>query len=241
MSDIKIIILGFFIGIIGTGIGGALTYFYRNPTNRFLSTIMGFAAGLMLSVVTFDLLPHSFEIGGLNIGILGLIAGVLIVVIFEDILPLQGNGKRNNYLKEGIIMGFAIAVHNFPEGLAVGSGFMSSKALGISIALVIALHDVPEGVAMSTPLSIGGVTPFMNMIYAILAGIPTGLGTVAGVYMGEVSPFFISLNLAIAGGAMLYVTCGEMIPESRDLYRGRISVLGMIVGVISGIIITEIL
>ncbi|SNX53562.1 ZIP family metal transporter [Thermoanaerobacterium sp. RBIITD] len=238
MSNSNVIIMGFIIGIIGTGAGGAITYLYRKPSNRFLSTIMGFAGGLMLSVVTFDLLPHAFEIGGLKIGMLGLIAGVLIVVFFEDILPEQG--KRNNYLREGIIMGFAIAIHNFPEGLAVGSGFMSSSSLGISIALVIALHDIPEGVAMSTPLSIGGVTPFKNMIYAILAGIPTGIGTAAGVYMGEVSPFFISLNLAIAGGAMLYVTCGEMIPEARDLYRGRISVLGMIVGIISGIIITEV-
>ncbi|AGB20150.1 ZIP family metal transporter [Thermoanaerobacterium thermosaccharolyticum] len=239
MSNFNIVLMGFFIGIIGTGAGGAITYLYRKPTNRFLSTILGFAGGIMLSVVTFDLLPHAFEIGGLNVGMLGLIAGVLIVVFFEDILPEKG--KRNNYLKEGIIMGFAIAIHNFPEGLAVGSGFMSSSSFGLSIALVIALHDIPEGIAMSTPLSIGGVTPFKNMLYAILAGIPTGLGTIAGVYMGEVSPFFIALNLGIAGGAMLYVTCGEMIPESRDLYRGRISVFGMIAGIISGIIITRVL
>ncbi|MDE4542814.1 MULTISPECIES: ZIP family metal transporter [unclassified Thermoanaerobacterium] len=239
MSNFHVVVLGFVIGIIGTGIGGAMTFFLRKPSKRFLSTILGFAGGLMLSVVTFDLLPHAFETGGLNVGMLGLIAGVLIVVFFEDILP--DKEKINNYLKEGIIMGFAIAIHNFPEGLAVGSGFMSSSSFGLSIALVIALHDIPEGIAMATPLSIGGVTPFKNMMYAILAGIPTGLGAIAGVYMGEVSPFFIALNLGIAGGAMLYVTCGEMIPESRDLYRGRISVFGMIAGIISGIIITRVL
>ncbi|MDI6603679.1 MAG: ZIP family metal transporter [Thermoanaerobacteraceae bacterium] len=240
MDALNVILLGFFIGIVGTGSGGALTFLYRNPSNRFLSTIMGFAGGLMLSVVTFDLLPHAFEVHSYMTGLLGMIIGVLIVIIFDDLVSTSGR-KNNDYLKEGIIMGLAIAVHNFPEGLAVGSGFMASKAFGISIALVIVLHDVPEGIAMATPLSLGGVTPLKNVIYAILAGIPTGIGTIAGVYMGEISPFFISLNLGIAGGAMLYVICGEMIPQSRDLYKGRISVIGMIAGVIGGIIITELL
>lgn len=240
MSALNIILLGSFIGIIGTGLGGAITYLFKKPSNRFLSSIMGIAAGLMLSVVTFDLLPHAFEIGDLTTGILGIVIGVLLVTVFDEIIPQTGVAG-NKYIKEGIILGLAIAIHNFPEGLAVGSGFIAAKSLGISIAFVIALHDLPEGIAMATPMAIGGVSPLKNVLYTVLAGIPTGIGTIVGVVTGGLSTYFISLNLGIAGGAMLYVTCGEMIPQSRDMYRGRISVFGMILGIIGGIIITELL
>ncbi|KKC30812.1 divalent heavy-metal cations transporter [Caldanaerobacter subterraneus subsp. pacificus DSM 12653] len=69
--------------------------------------------------------------------------------------------------------------------------------------------------------------------------MPTALGTFIGILSGGISNTFIGLNLALAGGAMLYVTCGEIIPEARDIYRGKISILGMILGVIGGIIITR--
>lgn len=240
MSTLNVILLGSFIGVAGTGLGGAITYLFKKPSNRFLSSIMGIAAGLMLSVVTFDLLPHAFEIGDLTTGILGIVIGVLLVTVFDELIPQTGVAG-NKYIKEGIILGLAIAIHNFPEGLAVGSGFMAAKSLGISIAFVIALHDLPEGIAMATPMAIGGVSPLKNVLYTVLAGIPTSIGTIVGVVTGGMSTYFISLNLGIAGGAMLYVICGEMIPQSRNIYRGRISVFGMILGIIGGIIITELL
>lgn len=143
------------------------------------------------------------------------------------------------FIKEGILLGIAIALHNFPEGLAVGSGFMVSQSLGVDIALVIALHDFPEGLAMATPFSAGGIPPYKNVIYTVLAGIPTGIGALIGVLTGGISPYFIGLNLGIAGGAMLYVTCGDIIPEARNIYKGEISILGMILGIIGGIIITK--
>lgn len=92
---------------------------------------------------------------------------------------------------------------------------------------------------MATPLSIGGVSPFKNVVYTVLAGIPTGIGALVGVLTGGISPYFIGLNLGIAGGAMLYVTCGDMIPQARNIYKGEISILGMILGIIGGIIITK--
>lgn len=240
MSALNVILLGSLIGVMGTGLGGAITYLFKKPSDRFLSTVMGIAAGLMLSVVTFDLLPHAFELGGLTTGIMGIVAGVALVTVFDEAIPETGVAG-NRYIREGIILGLAIAIHNFPEGLAVGSGFMAAESLGISIAFVIALHDLPEGIAMATPMAIGGVSPLRNVLYTVLAGIPTGIGTIVGVITGGISTYFISLNLGIAGGAMLYVTCGEMIPQSRDMYKGRISVLGMILGIIGGIIITELL
>ncbi|MGI1690570.1 ZIP family metal transporter [Thermoanaerobacter uzonensis] len=230
-------IIGSLVGIIGTGMGGAATYFLKKPSNRFFSGIMGTAAGLMLSIVVFDLLPHAFDIAGLTLGTVGILIGALLISFFDMII--ENMDITGGFIREGILLGIAIALHNFPEGLAVGSGFMVSQSLGINIALVIALHDFPEGLAMATPFSAGGIPPYKNVIYTLLAGIPTGVGALIGVLTGGISPYFIGLNLGIAGGAMLYVTCGDVIPEARNIYKGKISILGMILGFIGGIIITK--
>lgn len=241
---LNMIIFSFFVGIIGTGIGGLVAFIYKKPTNRLISTTLGFAGGLMLAVVCFDLLPEAFEVGGLINGIVGMVIGVLLVTYFDmwvgEVLPNNRNMKGIDYIKMGVLMGMAIAVHNFPEGLAIGTSFSTSKELGMSLMLVIGLHDIPEGIAMAAPMSIGGVNKFKVFMYTVLSGIPTGVAVLIGLYLGKISPMVISQSMGFAGGAMLYVTCGEMIPRSRNIYRGRISVLGMIFGVIGGIIITRI-
>ncbi|HHW58108.1 MAG TPA: ZIP family metal transporter [Clostridia bacterium] len=237
MSTLHAIIIGSLVGVVGTGLGGAATYFFKNPSARFFSGIMGITAGLMLSVVAFDLLPHAFDIAGLPLGITGILIGAILISFFD--MVIENMDIAVGFIKEGVLLGIAIALHNFPEGLAVGSGFMVSSSLGIDIALVIALHDFPEGLAMATPFSAGGVPPYKNVIYTLLAGIPTGIGALIGVLTGGISPNFIGLNLGIAGGAMLYVTCGDIVPEARNIYKGQISILGMILGVIGGIIITR--
>lgn len=237
MSTFNAMIIGSLVGVIGTGLGGAATYFFKNPSARFFSGIMGITAGLMLSIVVFDLLPHAFDIAGLTLGTIGILIGAILISFFDMII--ENMDIAGGFIKEGVLLGIAIALHNFPEGLAVGSGFMVSQSLGINIALVIALHDFPEGLAMATPFSAGGIPPYKNVIYTVLAGIPTGIGALIGVLTGGISPYFIGLNLGIAGGAMLYVTCGDVIPEARNIYKGKISILGMILGFIGGIIITK--
>ncbi|ERM91350.1 zinc permease [Caldanaerobacter subterraneus subsp. yonseiensis KB-1] len=237
MSNFEILMIGAFAGVAGTGLGGVFAYFFKNPSPKFFSGIMGITAGLMLSVVMFDLLPHSFEISGMPVGVIGVIIGAFLISLFDS--HIEKTKFNKGFIRKGLLLEIAIALHNFPEGLAVGSGFMVSSSLGIDIALVIALHDFPEGVAVAVPLSAGGVSPCKVLLYTFLTGLPTALGTFIGILSGGISNTFIGLNLALAGGAMLYVTCGEIIPEARDIYRGKISILGMILGVIGGIIITR--
>jgi ZIP family zinc transporter len=236
-------IIGAGAGIIGTGLGGAVVFVLRKPSSRFLSTLLSFSAGLMISVVCFDLLPESFEIGSLAWGILGIILGTGMILLFEAMLTSYSSKKlkrrSNTFVQTGILLGVGIAMHNFPEGLAIGSGFTALKSYGIGLSIVIALHDIPEGVAMATPMSIGGVNKFKIFLYSILAGVPTGLGALIGYMLGEISPIMISICLGFAGGAMLYITCSELIPQSRNLHKGRISTIGLIIGIITGILISS--
>ena len=242
--------IGTAAGIAGTGLGGAIAFLLNRPGKRFLSLLLSFSAGLMIAVVCFDLLPKAFDVGNLSQGLLGLMLGVaMIMVCQEGISRIRlGHPSRNgllprgkNHLQTGILMGIGIALHNFPEGLAIGSGFATYTAYGMGLSFVIALHDIPEGVAMATPLRMGGMPKAMVFGAALLAGVPTGLGALLGYFIGGISTLFISLCLGFAGGAMLYITCSELIPESRDLHRGRLSSIGLVAGVIAGILISSLL
>lgn len=232
---------GFFCGMIGTGLGGILAIVFGNPTKKFMAVLLGIAGGIMISVVCFDLLPEAFDRGGLLTGITGILMGMAMIILAEQFIPegiSQKPGNGSDFIRSGILLGIGIAIHNFPEGLAVGSGFAAGNYFGLRLALIIGIHDMPEGAAMAVPLRIGGVKWPKILLYTFLAGIPMGFGAFLGGLLGQVSSTFICLCLSFAGGAMLYITCGELIPKTHNIYKGRISTIGMIVGMILGIIIS---
>lgn len=239
---LNITIIGTMVGIIGTGTGGLIAFIYENPSNKFMSLILGTAGGLMLSVVTFDLLPEAFELGGVLLSIIGIIGGVVSAAAIDEYLPDFNNmsKERGKYFKMGLLMAIGLALHNFPEGLAIGSGFTAEGNLGIGLSIVIGLHDIPEGMAVAAPMSIIGVNRFKVVGYTIATAIPTGVGAFMGAMLGEISPIFITLCMAFAGGTMLYIVCGELIPKSRNLFENFLSTFGIIAGIIAGIIITTI-
>ena len=145
------------------------------------------------------------------------------------------SARNKNLLKTGIIVSIGLALHNIPEGLAIGSGFDSSTSLGLSLAIAICLHDVPEGISMAVPIKNGGMSPIKVMIYVILSGVATGLGALIGAIVGNISIGVIAICLSFAAGAMLYIVTGELIPEANELYKGRITALGNMMGFIIGL------
>lgn len=148
--------------------------------------------------------------------------------------------STNSLLKTGIIVSIGLALHNFPEGLAIGSGFGASLKLGYSLALAILLHDIPEGVSMAVPMKNGGMKISKVIFYVILSGITTGIGAFFGALVGTISQEIIAICLSFAAGAMLYIVSGELIPESNKLYKGRIASIGNILGFILGILAVKI-
>ena len=143
--------------------------------------------------------------------------------------------NANSMLKTGIIISIGLALHNFPEGLAIGSGFEASLVLGYSLAVAIALHDIPEGISMAVPMRNGGMSKLKVIFYVILSGITTGLGAFFGSLVGGISDQIIAVCLSFAAGAMLYIVSGELIPESNKVYKGRMNAIGYIMGFILGI------
>ena len=244
MEILKTSLLGLFFGTFGTTLGGIIGCTFNNVSNKFLSFILSFASGLMMSVICFDLIPEAIEISNVLISIMGIFFGITGMV-FCDLLVQSKftNNKKissNNLLKTGIVVSIGLAIHNFPEGLAIGSGFDVSARLGISLAVAICLHDIPEGISMAVPMKNGGMAIWKVSLYVFLSGVTTGIGVLAGVIIGNISQTIIAMSLGFAAGAMLYIVSGELIPESNKLYKGRIGAVGNMLGFIIGIIATRI-
>lgn len=236
----EISLLGLFFGTIGTTIGGIIGIISKKNSNKFLSFILAFASGLMLAVICFDLIPEAMEISSVYTTILGIILGIIIMIICDNLIQKKFNAvnitsKKAGLLKTGIVVSIGLALHNIPEGLAIGSGFDQSAALGFSLAIAICLHDIPEGISMAIPMKNGGMKPLKVMIYVVLSGIATGIGALIGAAIGNISKGVIAVCLAFAAGAMLYIVSGELIPEANKLYQGRMTTIGNILGFLIGL------
>ena len=240
MENIGIISLyGLIFGMIGTTLGGIIGAVLNIKSKKILSFILEFAAGLMTAVICFDLIPEALNITDITRCILGIFIGIFTMIICDKFVNkyCKNNStlNENQMLKTGIIIAIGLAVHNFPEGLAIGAGFEASNALGFKLAIAIALHDVPEGISIAVPLKNSGSSKKKCIIITTLSGLTTGLGAFCGAIFGNIASSLIGISLAFAAGAMLYIVSCELIPESKSLYKGRFASLGNIVGIIVGI------
>lgn len=243
MSDIlQTTLIGLFFGTFGTTLGGIIGILFKMPSNKFLSFILSFASGLMMAIICFDLIPEALEITSIFSVIFGTFTGIIMMIFCDLVVQNKFSNKRalqqNSLLKTGIIVSIGLAIHNFPEGLAIGSGFEASISLGVSLALAICLHDIPEGISMAVPMKNGGMKKSKVIFLVILSGITTGIGAFFGAIVGNISEQVIAVCLSFAAGAMLYIVSGELIPESNKLYKGRMSAVGNMLGFIIGIFAT---
>ncbi len=141
----------------------------------------------------------------------------------------------------GIVMACAIALHNMPEGMVIGASYAGDAGsitggAGFLVALVIGLHNIPEGMSVSVPLISGGMNKFKAVAITALSGAPTILGAMLGYSLGLLSPVWLTLSLSFAGGAMLYVVFGELLPEAFLMWKskapGACALIGTLVGVV---------
>lgn len=238
---LKTTLVGLFFGTFGTTLGGIIGLIFKNPSNKVLSFILSTSSGLMLAIISFELLPEACNIANLFWVIIGIIIGIIAMICCNFFVKGKYiKSEKNSLLKTGIIVSIGLALHNIPEGLAIGSGFENSIKLGLSLAIAIAIHDIPEGISMAAPMKKGGLSSGKILLYVILSGVTTGIGAFVGAIVGNISVKIIAICLSFAAGAMLYIVSGELTPESNKLHSGKISSMGNVLGFILGYIATQI-
>ncbi len=232
----EVTLIGIAAGVLGAGLGGALALFFSRPSNHLLGFMLGLSGGVMLAIVFLELLEEALEVGFYQAAG-GMLAGILVFMWLDHRFPhthFVTEESRGSYLKKGGLIAIGIALHNFPEGIAIGAGFALSEAVGITLAVLIGLHNIPEGLAIALPLNVGGSHRLKSLLITMLAGLPLGLGALVGSTLAGISPAFLSISMGFAGGAMLYIVSDELIPDVYQLTDPHRAISGITVGVLLG-------
>ncbi|MZP28241.1 ZIP family metal transporter [Heliobacterium undosum] len=200
--------------------GGALCVLMLGSLGaRTLSVLLGFAAGVMLSVVALDLLPSAWNWGGPWSVVTGFCLGALLIALCDVLLTQfalsSKRGRQAGPLRKmGYLIALGISLHDFPEGIAIAAGTAAESHLGWVVALSIGLHNIPEGVATAAPLRMSGMAPWKIIGLTMVMAFFTPLGTLLGFGLLALSTKSIAQLLALAGGAMVYLVWDELWPEA---------------------------
>ncbi|HBB28819.1 Zinc transporter ZupT [bioreactor metagenome] len=236
---------GYLTGWIGILIGIFSSAFIIGRGNRFKGTVLGFIGGFMLAIVCFDLLPESFEAGGIYITIMSIAFGLILAVILDGKLEHNKisvlNNKSHGFSKAAIFMAIGIGIHNIPSGIALGSLISTSPIKGFHLIIALILHGIPEGLTVGIFLREIKASLFSLIFISVLTSIPMGLGSILGGVLSKISIVVICLSLAFAGGMILYITFRETLPSACDTWRGRFSTIGNVLGMITGILMVSFL
>jgi len=257
-----IVIMSLIAGTVGTGLGGLFTAVSNVRTDKATSIFLSFAGGVMTSIVFFELIPDALEHSGVAVLIVGLVCGIVLVLLLNFLIDIFSSKKHRPtqphetlaefyhepptnrltkpLIRSGMLMFFVIGLHNIPEGLAIGAAGGHDVHLGYTLALMIGLHNVPEGIAISAPLIAGGYNKWKAIVLTLIAGASTVIGTLIGVLSAGTSEIAFAFSFSIAGGAMLYVVFGEIIPQSLSLRNDRIPTVVLLVGIVIGFLLTKI-
>ena len=221
---------------LATIAGAFLVIIFGRPSERALAILLGAAAGIMLGVVIMDLLPASLKQGTYYQALFGFGAGLLLMASLDGILGFLNptaisQFNRQKFLRKmGLLMAIGIALHDFPEGIAIAAGYSAQGNLGLLLALSIGLHNIPEGMAMATPLIMGGVSRRTILLINCAVSLCTPLGTYLGWLLVNNSTRWIGVLLALAAGAMSYLIKEELIPEAKRNHP-RVATLGLVGGI----------
>lgn len=257
MKDI--IILAIVTAVIcmgGSAIGAAITSFIKRDAEKTLGAFLGFSAGLTIAIVCFDLIPECIESFESSIGIFGALICVIVGYAAIRLIDHLMHGKEEDedencchchchtdeesekkLFVAGLTMAFAIALHNLPVGMIIGSTFAASKSSAILLSLAIALHNIPEGMAIAVPLISGGAKKENAILITALTGVATVIGAIVGFSIGSIAPTVLATALGLAAGSMLYVSTAELLPEAISACHPKLASLTVFSGVLVALVI----
>ncbi|THB71219.1 MAG: zinc transporter ZupT [Desulfovibrio sp.] len=241
---------------LSTGIGSALAFFAKRTDTRFLSVSLGFSAGVMLYVSFVEILVKARDALTLAYGettgywatVGGFFSGILLIALIDRLVPSMENPhemhgleamdddeKAASYRKlyrMGMFTALAIAIHNFPEGLATFAAALSDPTLGVAIAVAIAIHNIPEGIAVSVPIYYATQSRKKAFVYSFLSGLAEPVGAAIGFFL--LMNFFddVVFGLLFAGvaGIMVFISLDELLPAAEEYGEHHLSIYGLIAG-----------
>lgn len=243
---------------LATGIGSFIAFFASRTNTKFLSVSLGFSAGVMIYVSLVEIFFKAKEsLGGAHgettgywLTLLGFFGGMIFMAVLDRILPQLGNphevktvedmeeGPTNaeyaRLRKMGIFTALAIAIHNFPEGIATFMSAIQDPALGIAIAIAVAIHNIPEGIAVSVPIYYATGSKKKAFQYSFLSGLAEPFGAIVAwlFLMPFLSDTLFGIVFAGVAGIMVFISLDELLPAAKRYDEAHLSIYGLIAGMI---------
>lgn len=249
LSTLQIGVLASLVAGLMTAVGALPIFFLRRISQSVEDAMMGFGAGVMLSATAFELVLPSVEqaeaqYGGGGMAILVLSVGMALgggaLLALHKCVPHEHfhigpqSGADPAKIRRVWLFIFAIALHNLPEGLAVGVGFGGEEVSdGVTLAIAIGLQNMPEGLVVAIALLSLGYSKWAAFGVTLLTGLVQPIGGLIGAGAITLMEFLLPWGLAFAAGAMLFVISHEIIPESHRKGHEAQATVGVLVGFVA--------
>ncbi|MHC4325019.1 MAG: zinc transporter ZupT [Planctomycetota bacterium] len=241
---------------LATGFGSTLAFLARRTNTRFLSVALGFSAGVMIYVSFVEIFPKAkdslvAELGfgrGYWLTVLAFFAGIAFIAIIDKLVPSFENPHEIHRAEEmdiperaaqfkklyrmGLFTALAIAIHNFPEGLATFVSALKDPKLGIAIAVAIAIHNVPEGIAVSIPIYYATGSRNKAFVYSFLSGLAEPVGALVGfaIFSTFFNDLVFGILFAAVAGIMVFISLDELLPTAREYGEHHLTIYGLLAG-----------
>jgi len=246
-------LLTFFAGLC-TGVGSLIAFFAKKTNKKFLSVSLGFSAGVMVYVSLIEIFQKAkralvAELGELNgswATVAAFFGGILFIALINRLLPEEqaneeakeilsdaeekDNAKR--LLRMGVFTALAIAIHNFPEGLATFISAMQDPGIAIPIVVAISIHNIPEGIAVSVPIYQATGSRKKAFWYSFLSGLAEPVGAIIGwfILMPVMNDVVFGIIFAAVAGIMVFIAVDDLLPTAHECGEPHLPIRGLIVG-----------
>ncbi len=232
-------------GFVATVMGATPALVLKSLKQKHEDAMLGMAAGMMLASAAFSLLLPGIDAGGRIAGsplagailvVSGMALGVMLMLGLDAFTPHEHTqtgpcGPGHERCDRIWLFVMAIAIHNLPEGMAVGVGFAQGDvSVGLPLATAIALQDIPEGLAVAMTLRTIGTPAWKAVGIAAIGGLLEPVGALIGVSLVGSSAMAYPIGLGLAAGAMLFVVSHEVIPETHRNGHQTTATLGLMAG-----------
>ncbi|MGJ9384067.1 zinc transporter ZupT [Salipaludibacillus neizhouensis] len=241
---------------LATGIGSLLAFFAKRTNTKFLSFTLGFSAGVMIYVSMVEIFFKAREslVGALGeqpgswATVAGFFGGMIVIAIIDQLIPKQGNphevkkveemstrtlpADNADLLKMGTFTALAIAIHNFPEGIATFTAALQDPGLGVAIAIAIAIHNIPEGVAISVPIYYATGDKKKAFKLSFLSGLAEPLGAIVAflILMPFLNDVLFGIIFAGVAGIMIFISLDELLPAAKKYDETHLPIYGLMSG-----------
>lgn len=239
---------------LATGIGGLIVAVGGQPSRRLLAGGLGFSAGVMILLSFMEMMPAATDFIGREQSksattwwvFAGFFGGVALIAIIDRLIPKSINPHEplergglgddlpadSTMLRTGLLVGIALALHNFPEGFATFVTALESPSLALPLVVAIAMHNIPEGVAVAVPIRAATGSRWKAAGFATLTGITEPIGAILGYLL--VRPFLtdtiFGVTLAAVAGVMVFVSLDKLLPTAERYGEHHVAIYGVVSG-----------